>query len=100
MDNCIRDQGYAVMQTSRDGIIENFDRGNAEGAALDRQTEQSRAAGAHTLIRSRRIGKAPGREVAPVAIDDLGGPEKHSLDLSRLTNEELERLEQILAKTK
>jgi hypothetical protein len=51
------------MQTSRDGIIENFDRGNAEGAALSRQTDQSRAAGAHTLIRSRRIGKAPGREV-------------------------------------
>ena len=31
------------MQTSRDGIIENFDRGNAEGAALDRQTDQSKA---------------------------------------------------------
>jgi hypothetical protein len=31
------------MQTSRDGIIENFDRGNAEGAALGRQTDQSQA---------------------------------------------------------
>src|SRR6202035_63998 len=39
MDNCIRDQCYA----SRDGIIESFDRGNAEGAALDRQTDQSKA---------------------------------------------------------
>jgi len=39
------------MQTLRDRIIENFDRGNAEGAALGRQTDQSRAAGAHTFIR-------------------------------------------------
>ena len=38
------------MQTSRDGIIENFDV-DAEGAALGRQTDQSRAAGAHTFIR-------------------------------------------------
>jgi len=51
------------MQTSRDGIIENFDRGKAEGAALGRQTDQSRAAGAHTLIRSRRIGKPHGQHL-------------------------------------
>jgi hypothetical protein len=51
-NDCIRDQGYSVMQTSCDGIIENFDGGNAEGR-LGRQTDQSRAAGAHTLIRSR-----------------------------------------------
>ena len=39
------------------------------------------------------------QKLTTIAIDDLGGPEA-ILDLSRLTNEELNRLEQILAKTK
>ena len=40
------------------------------------------------------------QKLKPIAIDDLGAPEEHGLDLSRLTDEELERLEQILAKAK
>jgi hypothetical protein len=40
------------------------------------------------------------QKLKPIAIDDLGGPEEHGLDLSRLTDEELDQLEQIVAKTK
>jgi hypothetical protein len=45
------------------------------------------------------------QKLKPIGIDDLGapevgGPEEHSLDLSKLTDEELEQLEQILAKAK
>jgi len=51
------------MQTSRDGIIENFDRGNAEGAALDRQTDQSRAAGAHLFGRGASVRRLAGKSL-------------------------------------
>jgi len=40
------------------------------------------------------------QKLKTIAIDDVDVPEEHSLDLSKLTDEELEQLEQILAKTK
>jgi hypothetical protein len=45
------------------------------------------------------------QKLRPIGIDDVGGPEvggpeEHSLDLSKLTDEELEQLEQIVAKAK
>jgi hypothetical protein len=40
------------------------------------------------------------QKLKPIASDDLEAPEEQGPDLSRLTDEELEQLEQILAKAK
>jgi hypothetical protein len=40
------------------------------------------------------------QKLRAIPIDDVGGPEEHSPDLSKLTDVELEQLEQIQAKTK
>jgi hypothetical protein len=40
------------------------------------------------------------QKLKAISIDEVGGPEEDSLDLSKLTEEELEQLEQILAKNK
>jgi hypothetical protein len=46
------------MQTSRDGIIENFDGRNLEdGGSVGKPTK---AEPEHTILRSRHMGKAPG----------------------------------------
>jgi hypothetical protein len=40
------------------------------------------------------------QKLKAISIDEIAGPEEDSLDLSKLTDEELEQLEQILAKSK
>jgi hypothetical protein len=40
------------------------------------------------------------QKLKPIGIDDLGAPEEHGPDLSKLTDEELDQLERIMAKTK
>jgi hypothetical protein len=39
-------------------------------------------------------------KLGAMAIDDVAGPKGHPLDLSKLSNEELDQLEQIVAKGK
>jgi hypothetical protein len=40
------------------------------------------------------------QKLKAISIDEIAGPEEDSLDLSKLTDDELEQLEQILAKSK